>query len=113
DRVHGLWQHHGQACSQQGAEALSGHQTESLVFLSVFFKMILIAHVRSSSLFRSPCNGYFISTRSPVAGLGSVRRLWYHCGAGLKRCTPVHSGREWPDEWLRCLLHSSISESSP
>src|SRR5437773_11018518 len=48
--VRDLWQHHGHACTQHDSELPpSYYQTESLVVLPIFLKMILITHIRSLS----------------------------------------------------------------
>ncbi len=43
-RVRHLRQHHGHTCSQHHAELFSCHQSESFEPLTVFLKMILVAH---------------------------------------------------------------------
>jgi hypothetical protein len=48
DGIRHLRQHHGDACSQHGAELLSRHPAETLVFQPVLLEMLLITHIELS-----------------------------------------------------------------
>jgi hypothetical protein len=50
DGVHHLWQHHRHARSQEDAELPARDERSRLEFLSILFKMILIAHSCSLSV---------------------------------------------------------------